>query len=511
MILSRILGGADGRNSDGAVVRLRTGAAVLVAVTSVSVSLAACGGSDDGTSVAIGAVLEPTSLDLVTVSGAALDQVLLDNVYETLLDTDADGNVVSGLAEVPTVSDDGLSYTFKVRDGVAFHDGDPMTADDIAWSLDAFRGATSAVAAELASIASVEAVDDSTVVVTLAQRDNGLLFSLTRRGGAVLDDDTTDMKDSANGTGPFTLASWNVGSSIDLERNDAYWGAAPSVSGATFYYFTDANAAVNALTTGEIDVLTGASSELVLPLAEDGGYTVTNGGSTGEMTLGFNHTNAALSDVRVRTAIRRAIDKEAFLELGDGFGTLIGGPVPPSDPWYEDLTDVAPFDPAAARELLAEAGHADGLTLTMVFPNIYSTTLAEFIVSQLAEVGITVEVETVEFSVWLDRVYAAADYDLTFVIHIEPRDIVNYANPGYYWRYDSAEVQQLISDARAATDQDEANDLLRRAARKISEDAASDWLALFADIVVAREGVSGYPANDASSRFDASRIVLDRN
>ena len=106
---------------------------------------------------------------------------------------------------------------------------------------------------------------------------------------------------------------------------------------------------------------------------------------------------------------------------------------------------------------------------------------------------------------------AAADYDLTFVIHIEPRDIVNYANPGYYWRYDSAEVQQLISDARAATDQDEANDLLRRAARKISEDAASDWLALFADIVVAREGVSGYPANDASSRFDASRIVLDRN
>lgn len=472
-----------------------------------ALALASCGGSDDSNRVSIGAVLEPTSLDLVTTSGAALDQVLLDNVYETLLDTDSEGNVVAGLAEMPTVSEDGTTYTFGVRDGVTFHDGDPLTADDIVWSINAFRGETSAVAAELASIVSVEA-NGNEVVIELAQRDNSLLFSLTRRGGAVLDDDTTDMKDSANGTGPFTLASWNVGSSIDLDRNGSYWGPAPAVDGATFYYFTDANAAVNALTTGEIDVLTGAAGDLVLPLEDDPAYTVTNGGSTGEMTLGFNNSDEALGDVRVRTAIRRAIDKSAFLELSNGFGTLIGGPVPPSDPWYEDLTDIATYDPAAARQLLADAGYADGLTLKMVFPNIYSTTVAEFIVSQLAEVGVTVEVETVEFSVWLDRVFTAADYDLTFVIHIEPRDIVNYAQPGYYWRYDSREVQDLIATAKLATDPAEANDLLRRAARKISEDSASDWLALFADIVVARDGVTGYPVNDASSRFDASRIVL---
>lgn len=472
-----------------------------------AVAFTACGGSESSNRVSIGAVLEPTSLDLVTTSGAALDQVLLDNVYETLLDTDADGNIVAGLAEMPSVSADGTRYTFEVRQGVTFHDGDPLTAEDIAWSLDAFRGATSAVAAELSSIVSVE-TDGDKVVVGLAQRDNSLLFSLTRRGGAVLDDDTTDMKDSANGTGPFTLASWNVGSSIDLDRNDSYWGTAPSVDGATFYYFTDANAAVNALTTGDVDVLTGAAGDLVLPLADDPAYTVTNGGSTGEMTLGFNNSDEALSDVRVRTALRRAIDKTAFLELSNGFGTLIGGPVPPSDPWYEDLTGIATYDPAAARQLLADAGYADGLTLKMVFPNIYSTTVAEFIVSQLAEVGVTVDVETVEFSVWLDRVFEAADYDLTFVIHIEPRDIVNYAQPGYYWRYDNREVQDLIATAKLATDPAEATDRLRQAARKISEDSASDWLALFADIVVARDGVTGYPVDDASSRFDASRIVL---
>lgn len=485
----------------------RACALALPAVLTISAALPACGGSDDTNRVSIGAVLEPTSLDLVTTAGAALDQVLLDNVYETLLDTDADGNIIAGLAEMPTVSEDGTTYTFTVRDGVTFHDGDPLTVDDIAWSLDSFRGETSAVAAELASIVSVE-TDGDQVVVTLGQRDNGLLFSLTRRGGAVLDDDTTDMKDSANGTGPFTLASWNVGSSIDLDRNDSYWGTAPAVDGATFYYFTDANAAVNALTTGEVDVLTGAAGDLVLPLADDPAYVVTNGGSTGEMTLGFNNSHVALSDVRVRTAIRRAIDKSAFLELSNGFGTLIGGPVPPSDPWYEDLTDIATYDPAAARQLLADAGYGDGLTLKMVFPNIYSTTVTEFIVSQLAEVGVTVDVETVEFSVWLDRVFEAADYDLTFVIHIEPRDIVNYAQPGYYWRYDNREVQDLINNAKTTTDPDEANELLKQAARKISEDSASDWLALFADIVVARTGVTGYPVNDASSRFDASRIVL---
>ena len=123
---------------------------------------------------------------------------------------------------------------------------------------------------------------------------------------------------------------------------------------------------------------------------------------------------------------------------------MIGAPVPPFEPWYEDLTELYPYDPDAARALLEEAGYGDGLELSFVVPNIYPTVCPDYVVSQLADVGITVNLQTVEFPTWIDQVYVNHDYDLTVVLHVEPRDIDNYANPEYYWLYDSPEVQDLL-------------------------------------------------------------------
>jgi peptide/nickel transport system substrate-binding protein len=463
------------------------------------------GGGDD---VVVGAVLEPTSLDIVHTAGAALDQILLDNIYETLLTADETGAILPGLAAVPEVSADGTVYTFSLQDGVTFHDGHPLTSADVVWSLEALSAADGAGAEDLAAIASITAPDDLTVELTLEQPDNDLLFNLTRRAGAVLPADATGLENSAIGTGPFVFEEWNTGSSISLGVNADYWGEVPSISGVTFLYFTDPNAAVNAFTTGDADILTGVNSDLVGPLQENPDYVVNEGTTNGEFTLGFNNSREALSDRNVRLAIRQAIDKEGVKELYNGFGTIIGGPVPPTDPWYEDLTDIAPFDPDASRQLLADAGYAEGLDLVFVYPNIYPTTTAEFVASQLADVGINVEIQTVEFSVWLEQVYTNADYDLTAVLHVEPRDIGNYANPDYYWRYDSPEVQQLIGDAKVAPTQDEATELLKQAARQISEDSPVDWLILGADLTVAYKGVTGYPLNDTASRFDASGITV---
>ena len=172
----------------------------------------------------------------------------------------------------------------------------------------------------------------------------------------------------------------------------------------------------------------------------------------------------------MRLAIRQAIDKEGMLELFSGYGTVIGGPVPPSDPWYEDLTGVAPYDPAAAEAAIEAAGAA-GTPLTLLYPNIYPTYAAEYVASQLGEVGLDVTVELIEFPAWLERVFTNKDYDMTVVLHVEPRDIGNYANPDYYWNYDSPEVQQLIADAKVALDPAESDELLRQAARLISEES----------------------------------------
>ena len=457
--------------------------------------------------VVVGAVLEPTSLDLITTAGAALDQILLDNVYETLLKADETGEIGPGLAELPEVTGDGTVYTFTLPEGVTFHNGEALTAEDVVWSLDQLRAPEATGVDDLASVATVEATDDTTVTVTLTQPDNNFLFNLTRRAGAVLDSGTTELADTANGTGPFVLDEWNVGTSISLATSADYWGDAPAIPGVTFVYFTDANAAVNALTTGDADILTGISSELVEPLQDDDDYVVNQGTTNGEFTLGFNNANGPLADVAVRRAIRQAIDHDGILELNNGFGTLIGGPVPPTDPWYEDLTDAVPYDLEAAKAALAEAGYADGFDLRFVYPNIYATTIAEYIATQLSEVGINLDIQPVEFSVWLDQVYGSRDYDVTVVNHVEPRDIDNYGKD-YYWNYDNPEVTALIADAKVAPTPDEATELLAQAARQIAEDSPVDWLFLGADLTASSADVTGYPVNNTASRFDASDIVV---
>jgi peptide/nickel transport system substrate-binding protein len=487
-----------------------TDASVPDATTASGFRRPATAPSADDPEVTVSAILEPTSLDIISVAGAALDQVLLDNVYETLLRLGPTGEIEPGLAALPEVSADATEYTFTLEDGPTFHSGEPLVAADVVWTLEQQMATGSNEAERLASIDTVEATDDQTVVVTLCQPDNDFRYLMTRRAGAVLQADATGLENSANGTGPFVLddGGWNVGASITLTRNDDYWGDAPAISGVTFQYFTDQNAMVNAFTTGDVDIVTGIQSDLIPPLQDNPDYVVNEGTTNGEFTLGFNNGKEPFTDPAVRKAIRQAIDKDAYKELNNGFGTIIGGPVPPSDPWYEDLTDVAPYDPDAARAALEEAGYGDGLDLTLTWPNLYATSNAEFVASELAEVGITVTIEAVDFSVWLEQVYNNHDYDMTAVLHVEPRDIVNYANPDYYWQYDSPEVQELIRSAKVNPDADAAVEQIKEAARLFSEDSPVDWLLLAADLTVSSVDVTGYPTNDTGSRFDASGITV---
>ena len=274
----------------------------------------------DVADVVVGAVLEPTSLDIVHTAGAALDQILLDNIYETLLTADESGAIQSGLADLPEVSADGTVYTFTLQEGVTFHDGDPLTSADVVWSLEALSAEDGNAAEDLAAIAAIAAPDELTVELTLEQPDNDLLFNLTRRAGAVLAADATDLENTAVGTGPFVFDEWNIGTSISLDVNTDYWGEVPSISGVTFLYFTDPNAAVNAFTTGDVDVLTGVNSDLVGPLQENQDYVVNEGTTNGEFTLGFNNLVEPFTDPTVRKAIRQAIDKDAYKVLQNGFG-----------------------------------------------------------------------------------------------------------------------------------------------------------------------------------------------
>jgi peptide/nickel transport system substrate-binding protein len=468
---------------------------------------------DPDASVVVGLVLEPDNLDILHTAGAAIDQALLDNVYETLVTASPSAEISPGLATLD-ISDDGLTYTLTLQDGVTFSDGKPLSSADVVWTLEQARypgpdasapaGSDAAAATDpdaptapgtsagtLAAVDTIDAPDDSTVVLHLSQPDSDLAFKLSRRAGAVLEEGATDLETTAVGTGPFTLEDWSQGSSITLARNDTYWGEPAGVAEVVFQYFTDPNAAVSALQDGDADVLTAVGTELVGQFENDPDYTVTTGTTNGEFTLGFNNQGEALSDQRVRQAITQAIDKEAILQLYNGYGTIIGAPVPPTDPWYEDLTGLYPFDPDAARALLADAGYGDGLDLTYVVPSIYPSNVNDYIVAALGDVGIDVEVQSVEFPTWIEQVYTNHDYDMTAVLHVEAHDLANYANPDYYWLYDSPDVQDLIGQAKTSTDPDQTIELYREAAHQIAVDAPADWLILYDDIIVARAGVTG--------------------
>ncbi|MDZ8171138.1 ABC transporter substrate-binding protein [Microbacterium xanthum] len=463
--------------------------------------------ADPEASVAIRLVLEPGNLDIRQTAGAALDQILIDNVYQGLVSRTADQEIVPTLAESYEVSDDGLTYTFDLREGVTFHDGQELTADDVVWSLETRRDTPEwRDSARLSNVESITA-EDGTVTLTLSAPDSTLLWNLTGRAGIILkEDDGVDYQTDANGTGPFVLDDWLQGDSITFTRNDTYWGDPAGVAEVYFDYIPDNQAALNAALAGEVDVVTGFDATLGEQIEAGGDFALVLGESTDKGTLAFNQTeDSPLADQRVRQAVRQAIDHDAFIEAAQS-GQPLYGPIPSLDPGYEDLSDVAPYDPEAARELLAEAD-AEDLELTLTIPNFYPTTIPQILVSNLNEVGITLEVESVDFPTWLNDVYTNRDYELSFVLHTEAHDFENWANPDYYFTYDNPEVQELYAQSVAATDPAEAEAFLAEAARIVSEDAAADWLYNGASVLAVGANISNMPSTNVNERLNLSEIT----
>ena len=220
---------------------------------------------------------------------------------------------------------------------------------------------------------------------------------------------------------------------------------------------------------------------------------------------------APFDDALVRKAVYSAIDREQLLtSIWGDYGTLIGSMVPPTDPWYVDLTDVNPYDPELSRELLDAAGYADGFTFTLDTPSYDPhPVVAEFLQAQLAEVGITVEINTISADEWYTKVFAERDFEATLQEHVNDRDVVWYGNPDFYWGYDNADVQQWVAEAEQAETVEQQTELLTQVNEQIAEDAASVWLYLYPQIVVADSDLSGYPVNGLNSQFFVYDIVKD--
>lgn len=459
--------------------------------------------------LAVGASLEPPTLDPTGSDAASIPQALLYNVYETLLKVDSAGKFQPLLAQKWDIGRDRLTYTFTLKPAT-FASGRAVTADDVVASIaQVKKGKNVAAASQLAVVKSVRAQGATTVVFTLTKPSNSWLFNMASTAGMVFDTSAaTDLATTPAGSGPYALERWTKGSDLILKRNDGYWATKAAFATVTFRYFTDPNAMNSAMLSGGLDVISNLQVPQALAQFNDPSrFKVIDGTTNGEVVMSLNNQSKALSDVRVRRAISYAIDRAALKKtVWNDQGTLIGSMVPPTDPWYEDLSGTYPFDPAKARQLLNEAGYGNGLSLRMRIPVVpYATASGQFVASQLKDVGITVTTDELEFPRWLDSVFTKADYDISIVAHVEARDIVRFANPKYYFRYDNPKFAALITQADEGTEVEQVTKM-RQAAQILADDAAADWLFLLPNLVITTAPVEGVPQNATTLSFDLTTV-----
>lgn len=430
--------------------------------------------------IRIGVALEPPVLDPTAGAAEAIDIVVYQNIFEGLTQIDQHGAVQPDLARSWTISDDGLRYTFALHDGVTFHDGTSFDANDVKFSFDRITAPDSLNAHKefFADIDSVTVVDPLTVGITLKKPSGQFLFDIGR-GDAVIvaPESAANNATQPIGTGPFAFVQWDKGSRVVLERYEPYWGKRTELSKASFVFIADTAAMTNALLSGDIDGVNNFDSAAVAVFKADPRFKVLVGTTEGETVLSTNNKRPPFDKLQVRQAIAHAIDRKALIDgATNGYGVPIGSHFAPHHPYYVDLTNTYPYDPAASKKLLAEAGYPDGFTTTVKLPPVpYAQLSGQILASQLAAVGIKLTLINVEWAQWLDEVYSKHDFDLSIIAHVEPFDIGIYAKPDYYFGYDNSRFNALIETLNGTTD-----------------DAKRKALAIEAQTILAQDAVNGY-------------------
>jgi peptide/nickel transport system substrate-binding protein len=448
---------------------------------------------------------EPPGLDPTTSPAAAIARIVYNNLLEGLVKLNMQGEIVRALAERYTVSIDGTVYIFTLRRGVKFHNGRPLTADDVKFTLerDLDPNTGHPHRAYYEDIQAIQAVDARTVRIALQKPNAMFIFNLARANSAIVPKEGAgQLKSHPIGTGPFQFSEWVRGDRITLTKfKDYYEPGVPSLDRVVFRFIQDPSAQIAALRTGDVDVIgVGMSPESALELKGDPAFRVIEGLTTTDVILAMNNSKPPFSDIRVRKAITYAINRDEVIK-GATFGIAkpIGSHMDPLNPYYIDLSHLYEYDPQKAKQLLAEAGYPQGFDCVL--------RLAEpYIASQLAKVGVKAKIEIMEWGQWLARIYRQADYDMTVMGHAEPFDIDIYANPQYYFRYDSPQLQALIKAADSALDEDKRKALYEQAQRTIAEDAVNVFLYNGPYLVGMRKTVQNWWTNLPIPAIDVTRV-----
>ena len=428
----------------------------------------------------LGSSLDPHQM---VAAGTAGQREVLFNVFEGLVRPTPDGELIPAVAE--DFSIDGTVYTFTLREGVRFHNGDLVTVEDIVYSIHRSADATSVTTfvSAFSVVTRVEALDERTVQIEIEAPDNEFLAFLTI---AIIPAGHLDHAHSPVGTGPFRFVSHAPQESLVLERFEDYWGAPAYLDRVTFRIFGSGEALAMALHAGAIDLAGLLTIDVVRNLPADFYYVM--GPLNIVQALYLNNAVPPLDDMRVRQALSYAVDVQQIMDiLADGMGYPVGSGVHPGLSWvfHEGLVGYYPHDPDRARALLAEAGLPDGFDLVITVPSNYvpHVITAEIIVEQLRAVGVNASIDLVEWATWLSEVNSGRRFEAT-VIGIAARDLTARSmlerwvsdNGRNMINFNSAEYDAVFQAAQAATDRAEQVRLYRELQEILAREAASVYL-----------------------------------
>ncbi len=475
-----------------------TATVAATAAMAVSLSPLPASAQPNKTQATIAMVLEPTGLDPTTAPAAAIGEIVHYNILEGLTKIREDGSVVPLLAESWTMDPDGKSYTFRLKKGVKYHDGETFDANDVKFSFERAKAEKSTNKAKKAvfdNISSVTVVDAHTVILTLNNADGNLLFRLGENTAVILDAKTAaDTATKPVGSGPFTFGEWKKGTSVTLNKWDGFRDAKNvKLKKVTFRFINDPAARVAALLAGDIDGVPRLDApQAAKQFKADKRFDVREGATAGKGIMTINNKKKPFDDVRVRRALMHAIDRKAFIDgVLDGYGKPIGSHFAPTDDGYVDLTGTYAYDPEKAKALLKEAGVATPLNVTLTLPPPqYARKGGEVIAAMLAKVGVVAKIENVEWAQWLGGTFKG-NFDLTVINHVEPLDYMQYANTGYYWGYDSKAFRDLAAKHAAEANPKERTKLFGDLQKLLVTDSVNAYIFNPSQIAVSRKGLKG--------------------
>jgi peptide/nickel transport system substrate-binding protein len=288
----------------------------------------------------------------------------------------------------------------------------------------------------------------------------------------------------------------------------------PYLDKVTFKFIGDPSAQIASLKAGDIDAIAyDVSPENALLLEKDPKFKVLNGYTTTKVILSTNNSRKPFNDVRVRRAMAHAIDRSALIKGAmSGYGVPIGSHMDPGNPYYIDLTSTYSYDPQKAKQLLADAGYPNGFDAVIKLPErfAYAKRSGEIIADMLSQVGIRLNIELVEWGQWIGRVLNNAEYDLTVIGHGEPFDISIYANPKYYFRYDSPKFQETLKKAEMEADPKIRKEFYIACQKIITEDAVNGFLFVLPSLPTMKKEITNWWKDYPMTAVDVTEVWIQK-